>query len=739
MRTRFWFTVLSLLGCQAQAPTPTQPSAASSASNDVLPAPPIEAEDRQWRESLLVSDYRGAATAFDLQHPAPTEPGLRFVRARIGSELDEHARVLQLLTDLEQQLPSLSQEVLGLRRAARIATDPDLELARSLSASERVDEQLQGVELFLRMSAFAEASVTCDAVLAKKNLSAARRARARKLHAAAREGQRDLPAAIDDWLWLSQKAPLEEAARGADEEYERASGVMLSKAQRYVRAEAFAGAGRASEAERELERLQTAQGATIAAANVTRTRAWAHYNSRQGYAKAAPLFEAAAKADASYRVQDMFYAARALSRANQDALAIERYATLVKRYPETRFAEEAQFLIARLHQVLGQWQAAVDAATTYLTRYGKSPRFTAQVRHTKALSLLALSKGKDAERELLRLVDDTDKPRDRALLDELRGVALLQQGKTQRAQALFSDVINEQPLSFGALMAAARLRQMAAPVPPPVPVADDVAVPQALPSWELPHKVTFLHGLGLDADAELELERGADAWSARYAPRSDELLCTAYGSLAPAAARYRHAQRVVRERVLQRAIEPATRWLWECIYPQPYPEVALKAASNAQLELALVYAVMRQESAFDPVAGSGVGARGLMQLMPDTARRVAEELGLDPSLQKLDQPSDNLRLGTAYLGKLLRTYNSVPLAAAGYNAGPGALDRWLVEGKTLPLDLFVALIPYKETREYCQRVTGNWARYRYLAGGAEQVPVLELELPARNSSASIGY
>ena len=291
--------MLGLLGCQAQAPTPTQPSAATSASDDGLPAPPIEAEDRQWRESLLVSDYRAAAAAFDLQHPTPTEPGLRFVRARMGAELDEHARVLQLLTDLELQLPSLTQEVVALRRSARIATDPDLELARSLSVSARVDEQLQGAMLFLRMSAFVEASVTCDAVLAKTNLSAARRARARKLHAAAREGQRDLPAAIDDWLWLSQKAPLEEAARGADEEYERASGVMLTKAQRYVRAEAFAGAGRASEAERELDRLQTAQGAAIAAADVTRTRAWAHYNSRQGYAKAAPLFEAAAKGDLS--------------------------------------------------------------------------------------------------------------------------------------------------------------------------------------------------------------------------------------------------------------------------------------------------------------------------------------------------------------------------------------------------------------------------------------------------------
>lgn len=68
------------------------------------------------------------------------------------------------------------------------------------------------------------------------------------------------------------------------------------------------------------------------------------------------------------------------------------------------------------------------------------------------------------------------------------------------------------------------------------------------------------------------------------------------------------------------------------------------------------------------------------------------------------------------------------LAAAAYNAGPAAVSRWLETGETLPLDVFVARIPYEETRTYVSRVVGNLARYAYLSGGDGAVPRLELEI-----------
>ena len=90
------------------------------------------------------------------------------------------------------------------------------------------------------------------------------------------------------------------------------------------------------------------------------------------------------------------------------------------------------------------------------------------------------------------------------------------------------------------------------------------------------------------------------------------------------------------------------------------------------------------------------------------------------------------KLGAFYLGKLLGTFDHrVPLAVAGYNAGPHAVTRWLDGGKGVPLDIWAARIPYQETRNYLARVMSSWARYRYLSGGPAEVPALSLALPSK--------
>ncbi len=132
-----------------------------------------------------------------------------------------------------------------------------------------------------------------------------------------------------------------------------------------------------------------------------------------------------------------------------------------------------------------------------------------------------------------------------------------------------------------------------------------------------------------------------------------------------------------------------------------------------------LYGIMRQESSFDAGAISPSGARGLMQLMPFTARDVAKKLGVQTSLPALtSDTTHNMRLGTTYLRDMLARFgDSLPLAAAAYNAGPHRVDRWLSDngdprtGEIAMLD-WIERIPFNETRNYVQRVLENIVIYR---------------------------
>jgi soluble lytic murein transglycosylase len=139
-------------------------------------------------------------------------------------------------------------------------------------------------------------------------------------------------------------------------------------------------------------------------------------------------------------------------------------------------------------------------------------------------------------------------------------------------------------------------------------------------------------------------------------------------------------------------------------------------------ESALVHAVIRQESGFDPGVRSGAGARGMMQLMPATAQVVARKVGVGYSADRLGDADYNMRLGATYLGGLVDDFSgSYVMAAAGYNAGPSRSRQWAAtcgdpRGGADPSD-FVECIPFAETRNYVMRVMENVQVYRARLGG----------------------
>ena len=156
-------------------------------------------------------------------------------------------------------------------------------------------------------------------------------------------------------------------------------------------------------------------------------------------------------------------------------------------------------------------------------------------------------------------------------------------------------------------------------------------------------------------------------------------------------------------------------------FPMPHQSSVVQYSRQAGIDPAWAYGIMRQESRFNIGARSGVGAGGLMQIMPDTARYIARKLGEPYEPSRVAGGDTNIRYGTYYMGDILNKLGGQPvLATAGYNAGPGKAKTWQPENGSLAADQYVETIPYSETRNYVKAVMENATHYDVLLGGSNQ-------------------
>jgi soluble lytic murein transglycosylase len=151
---------------------------------------------------------------------------------------------------------------------------------------------------------------------------------------------------------------------------------------------------------------------------------------------------------------------------------------------------------------------------------------------------------------------------------------------------------------------------------------------------------------------------------------------------------------------------------WQARYPFPYLKEIEYWSGQRQLNPLLVTALIRQESRFQPKIKSVANATGLMQVLPDTAKWIAPQIKEDSKKINLEDPNDNIMLGTWYLDHTHQQYgNNSLLAIASYNAGPGNVAKWLQTIPTQDPDEFVELIPFDETKNYVRQVFGNYWNY----------------------------
>ncbi len=150
----------------------------------------------------------------------------------------------------------------------------------------------------------------------------------------------------------------------------------------------------------------------------------------------------------------------------------------------------------------------------------------------------------------------------------------------------------------------------------------------------------------------------------------------------------------------------------ELLYPQVYKDAVLKASRKININPYILFAIMREESRFECFAQSPAGAMGLMQLMPDTAKREAKKIGI---ILKKDSeifdPDKNILIGSFYLKNLIEEFGNPVIAVAAYNAGEKAVQAWLRDNSYKDIDEFMEDIPYAETKTYVQRVFTSYFEY----------------------------
>lgn len=274
------------------------------------------------------------------------------------------------------------------------------------------------------------------------------------------------------------------------------------------------------------------------------------------------------------------------------------------------------------------------------------------------------------------------------------------------ARARWRAIIDREPLSYYALLSRLALGEPTwAPADDRSPSAKDDSVARAKA------RLDALDDLGLDAEARLEAD--ALVRDARD-KRSTE------GTLRAAAVALRESGRpgasiALGEALVARGARDAEAY--RLIFPVVHGD-RLAAESRAnELDPALVAALVRQESSFNPRARSPVGARGLMQIMPDVGNQLARSRRIAPwETAMLYDPDASLTLGTVHLAGFLKQYDDQTRALAAYNAGPARVKRWSATRPAPDPELWAERIPYTETRDYVRTVRRNAAVYRALYG-----------------------
>ncbi len=716
----------------------------------------VAAERENWSTALR------RATEEDLEEVLSTHPEKRFLVAVVAHRAGDHERALKEFEALGDELPLMNdyRALFTARSSMEIGKPHEATLA---AASIDSESRLYPLGLLLMARGLRESGETTDREQAVEVLELfLQRFSGRSEAASARL---DLGELLEDlgekeraaraYLTLRDQSPLSAEASSAVSRLERLREDLSEALQRRIAEEPqertlrqFRGLYERHQSDRVIDelgpRVDEFESDTEERCEALFMVAHSHTKLRR-HGDGTPWYDRVLQecAGRSWEIRAMYLGGRGRWNAGDRAGAMRIFERIWTEYAGHSFADDAMFFTGRILRSEGRHDEAREILLEQVERYPDGDM--AKDAHWLLVRRMFETEDYEGVVDYVDGLEETgeDDLYSKGRLHYFRARALEMQGNDEDAAAGFVGVVREVPKSYYALLAFNRLARKggatdaggvdicatAGPVCeellPPRQAGEPIGVPRALQEDEGFQRGVLLLSLGL---MDLARQEFTNLRQRRAQPAN----LWALASLLHAAEAYPLSHDIARRHIPDWMGEyptAATRARWEVAYPTPFRDEVIRYARQRQIDPALIYAIMREESGFSPRVESWANARGLLQLIEGTARQMAEREGMSNfSFDQLFDPAVNLRLGSAFMENLGERLGGHPaLTMAGYNAGVSVVSGWVEEFGDEPLDLFVEDIPFGQTRNYTKRVMMSFWIYSYLYG-EERVPHVAFNL-----------
>jgi soluble lytic murein transglycosylase len=427
----------------------------------------------------------------------------------------------------------------------------------------------------------------------------------------------------------------------------------------------------------------------------------------------------------------LYYLGRSLTNLNQDADAISYYQKLVELFPGSNFSDDALYRTGRIYSLKKDFNNAAiyfqkvsasypngDKLPDALWELGWIQYRSADYNSAKTTFSNYSSSYKDTPLE------------EKGLFWQAKCYQKL--GDNNKAAELYQKIINLNSYSYYTFASSQMLKEMNKeaqieeinnelnPENPQIEgvIPDIYSILEGeshIEGSEVNHinKAIELLKLEFFNSASLEIEAGSSEI------KENPIRTLEIATLFFKSNNYSNSIKIIHKNFKQLKSElngPYTDYLYYLYYPYGYKEAVQKYSSQYNLDPLFTLAVIRQESLFEPDAGSYAGAQGLMQIMPATGEGIARQIGIpNYNVNMLLDPDTNIKMGTFYLRQQLDNFNQNQFYCLGaYNGGPGRMSDWVSERGNMDIDEFIESVSYEQSREYIKTVMGNYYFYQML-------------------------